>query len=544
MRQDKNVRSVKSASHPAPPVFPLDSPRVARRAFIGASSSMLASLAMSRVLGQTSTVREKPSFVAYPFQLGVASGDPAADGFVLWTRLAPKPLDGGGMPAENVRVHWRVAEDEAMTKVVAKGSEVASPDWAHSVHVEVAGLKPDRWYWYEFKSGAEVSPRGRTRTLASLGTAAKDTSPLKMTFASCQHFETGFYTAYDHMLAESPDIVFHLGDYIYEGPGAENRIRMHQGPEIKSLEDYRNRHAQYRSDLSLQAMHQNAPWVVTWDDHEFDNNYAADISEKKKTNRVKFLQRRAAAYQAYYEHMPIRRACIPKGPDMQLYREVQHGGLVNFQVLDTRQYRTDQPNGDGLKDPGSEALRKDATILGAKQRDWMLDNLANSTARWNVLAQQVMIAAVDRDPDTGVKYSMDQWPGYERERRAVLKAFHDLKVQNPVVLTGDIHSQWANDLMADVGKGDDQIVGTEFVGTSISSNGDGDAKVSYMDSLLSENPFIKFHNRQRGYVSCVIGADTWKTDYRTVEYVTRPGAPLKTTASFVVENGKPGLQNA
>jgi len=526
-----------------PVVFPLDHQHLNRRTFIGGSASMLVALCASRALGFNGIVRAQPSFAAYPFQLGVASGDPSADGFVLWTRLAPKPLDGGGMTDEAVLVNWRVSEDEAMTKVVAQGTETATADWAHSVHVEVTGLKPDRWYWYEFKAGYEISQRGRTRTLAATNLDAAATSPLKMAFASCQHFETGFYTAYDHMLAEAPDIVFHLGDYIYEGGGRDELVRKHQGTEITSLNDYRNRHAQYRFDPSLKAMHQAAPWVVTWDDHEVDNNYAADISEKDNVTRANFLIRRAAAYQAYYEHMPVRRSCIPKGPDMQIYRSVRHGGLVNFQVLDTRQYRTDQPNGDGVKDPGTEALNLEATMLGSGQRNWLLGELGASKARWNVLSQQVMMARVDRDPGAGVKCSMDQWPGYEMERRAVLKAFRDLKVSNPVVITGDIHSHWANDLRL----GDEDhspVVGAEFVGTSISSAGDGKAIPSNHATILSENPFVKFHNSQRGYVSCEIGPDQWRTNFRNIDFVTAPGAPLKTTASFVLENGHAGLQTA
>jgi alkaline phosphatase D len=511
---------------------------------MGGSASLIVALAASRAFGLSGVVREMPSFVAYPFQLGVASGDPTADGFVLWTRLAPKPLAGGGLGEESMRVHWQVAEDEAMTRLVAQGSEVASPDWAHSVHVEVAGLQPDRWYWYQFKVGQEISPLGRTRTLAAVGTDAAHTSRLKMTFASCQHFEAGLYTAYQHMLAEAPDIVFHLGDYIYEGPGREQQVRLHQGKEIQSLADYRNRHAQYKCDRSLQAMHAAAPWVVTWDDHELDNNCAGGVSEKLDADPGAFLKRRAAAYQAYYEHMPLRKSCIPSGPDMQLYRSVHHGGLVSFQVLDTRQYRTDQPNGDGLKDPGSEALNPDSTILGKTQRDWLFRELGASQARWNVLSQQVMMARVDRDPGPGVKCSMDQWAGYEVDRRAVLQAFLDLEVANPVVITGDIHSHWANDLTLAPAVDRPQVVAAEFVGTSISSGGDGAAQPANHDAILRENPEVKFYNAQRGYVSCEIGPDLWRADYRNVGYISRPGAALETTASFVVENGKPGLQRA
>jgi len=527
---------------PFRPVFPLDSPRLSRRSFLGASSSMLVAMSAGRAWSNEPLVREKPSFQAYPFQLGVASGDPAADGFVLWTRLAPEPLAGGGMPREAVWVHWQVAEDEAMTKVVASGKEIASPDWAHSVHVEVTGLKPDRWYWYQFKAGAEVSQRGRTRTLESPDRPASETSPLKMTFASCQHFEAGFYTAYQYMLAESPDLVMHLGDYIYEGSSRDGQVRKHNGVEIITLDDYRNRHAQYKSDLSLQAMHAAAPWVVTWDDHEFDNNYAGDIPEEKgPMDHQDFLKRRAAAYQAYYEHMPLRAACIPKGPGMKLYRSVRHGSLVDFHVLDTRQYRTDQPNNDR---PGPASLQPDATLLGSIQRDWLLGELKNSRASWNVLAQQVMMARVDRAKGPKEMCSMDQWPGYEVERQSLLRAFMDLKVSNPVVLTGDIHTNWANELPVIPSQSDAPIAGTEFVCTSITSKGDGTDRPAGLEAMLSDNPFVKYHDDQRGYVSCVIDAKSWRSDFRTVDYVSRPGAPLKTPASFVVESGRAALNKA
>ena len=338
-----------------------------RRSCIVGSVSALLALGAGRVLGS-------PHFSGYPFKLGVASGDPAADGFVLWTRLAPDPLHGGGMANDSVSVHWRVAEDEAMTKVVAQGEAIAAAGLGHSVHVEVGGLKPDRWYWYEFKAGGELSPRGRTRTLERPDRPAAETSPLKMAFASCQHYEAGYYTAFEHMAAEAPDLVLHLGDYIYEGPAREGQVRSHLGPEIRTLEEYRNRHAQYKTDPALQAIHAAAPWVVTWDDHEFDNNYAADIPEEKgPATREDFLKRRAAAYQAYYEHMPLRASSIPEGPGMRLYRSIRHGKLVNFHLLDTRQYRTDQPHGDGLKPAGADTMDPAGTILGSTQRNWLLN---------------------------------------------------------------------------------------------------------------------------------------------------------------------------
>ena len=509
-----------------------------RRSFLAAAGAISSAALFSSCA--TGRAARNVNFPAYPFQLGVASGDPAPDGVVIWTRLAPIPLEGGGMADEAVEVEWQVAEDEAMGKVVRKGRVTARPDWAHSVHVEVGGLQPERWYWYQFKAGAEVSPKGRTRTTAA---ASAVPARIRFAFASCQHYESGLFTPYQHMLREDLDLVVHLGDYIYEGPGRDNQIRKHVGPELTTLEHYRNRYAQYRTDPALQGMHASAPWLVTWDDHEVDNNYAAHISEEAHVTPAQLLARRAAAYKAYYEHMPLRARSLPNGPDMRLYRRVAFGRLVDFHVLDTRQYRSDQPCGDGTRQPCDEALNPDATLLGPNQRRWLEHGLERSSARWNVLAQQVMMGPIDRRVGPEVHKSMDQWPGYEAERRALLEFFRDRKVPNPVVLTGDIHSNWANELYAGESL-EGAPVAAEFVGTSISSGGNGAQAPSALDRILAENPFLKFHNTERGYVSCEITPSEWKTQYRTVEYVTRPGAPLNTRASFRLENGSSRLIRA
>lgn len=523
-----------------PPVYPLVPARVSsRRSFITGSASLaLAALTCERAFG---AVKSAPKFSGYPFTLGVASGDPAADGMVLWTRLAPKPLEGGGMDPVPVEVSWQVSEDEGMSKIVRQGTAIATPEWGHSVHVEVDGLRPERWYWYQFKAGGEVSPKGRSRTFP-----AKETLPekLRFAFASCQHFETGLFTAYEHMAKEDLDLVVHLGDYIYEKEGLDGRVRKHTGPEINTLESYRNRHAQYKSDPALQAMHAIVPWLVTWDDHELDNNYASDISEEKDVKSADFLRRRAAAYQAYYEHMPLRRSAMPKGPDMLLYRNVSYGRLADFHVLDTRQYRSDQPCGDGSKPLCPEALNPNSSLLGVIQRDWLFEGLAKSPSTWNVLAQQVMMGLTDRKAGEEKGYSMDQWPSCEMERRRILKYFDEQRISNPVVLTGDIHSNWANNLITDFDNLESKVVATEFVGTSISSGGDGLLKPKTLDAIYAENPFVKFHSAERGYVSCEVTPLHWKTNYQAVEYVSRPGAPLITRASFAVEAGKPGLQKA
>ena len=478
-----------------------------------------------------------PSFSADPFALGVASGDPSLDGFVLWTRLAPDPLNGGGMGGD-VGVRWEVASDEAFRQVVQSGTAAAPAELAHSVHVEITGLEPDRWYWYRFAAGDAVSPAGRARTMP-----APESMPdrLSLAFASCQHYETGFYTAYEHMAAEHPDLVFHLGDYIYEGR-AQPRVRAHRGEELASLEDYRNRYALYRSDPDLQLAHAACPWMVTWDDHEVDNNYAADVSEEPDVQREAFLARRAAAYQAYYEHMPLRAAQIPSGPSMRLYRKLSYGRLAQFTVLDTRQYRTDQPCGDRTKPPCEGASDPSATLLGDGQRRWLFDALRQSSAEWNVMPQQVMMAQVDRMPGAEVRYSMDQWPGYAASRDRLLAFLAESRASNPVVLTGDIHSNWVNDLLLDFADSASPVVGTEFVGTSISSSGDGGPNAEYADGIMRDNPFVKLHNAQRGYVSCEVTPGLWTARYRVLDQVSVRGAARQTLAEFAVEAGRPGAQ--
>jgi alkaline phosphatase D len=492
----------------------------------------------SRAIG---AARQNVKLSDQPFQLGVASGDPSPDGFVIWTRLAPKPLEGGGMPDEAVEVGWQVAEDEAMSRVVAKGTTVANPDWAHAVHVEVQGLKADRPYWYQFKAAGDTSLVGRSRTMP-----LADSLPqaLRFAFASCQHYESGLFTAYEHMAKEDLHLVVHLGDYIYEGPAGQRGIRKHVGPKLDAIEDYRNRHAQYKTDPLLQAAHAAFPWLVTWDDHELENNCAGDISERATTTREDFLGLRARAYKAYYEHMPLRRSSLPSGPNMLLYRRIAFGRLAEFDMLDTRQYRSDQPCGDGTKPPCEAMNDPQATLLGPEQETWLLEGLTKTPATWNVLAQQVMMARVDQAAGERETYSMDQWPGYEANRRRLLKFFAQRKTLNPIVLTGDIHSNWANDLVVNFDDLDGRAVATEFVGTSISSGGDGAALPRGREGLLTENPFVKFHNAQRGYVQCHVTPRQWKSDFQVVEYVTRPGAPLQTAASFVVEAGQPGAQKA
>lgn len=488
---------------------------------------------------QAMPVFAAPRFSKDPFTLGICSGDPLPDGIVLWTRLALDPLNGGGMPAENIEVDWILAEDEQLKRIVKRGKEVASPQFAHSVHADVRGLKPGRWYWYQFKAGGVTSPVGRTRTAPAAGS----TDPLRFAFASCQHFEQGFYTAYEHMAQEDLHLVVHLGDYIYEGGIGKNRPRAHTGSEIVSLNDYRNRYALYRSDALLRRAHQNFPWIVTWDDHEVDNNYA-DAIEENGASRESFLERRANAYQVYYEHMPLRRASLPEGSKLLLYRQLDYGALARFHVLDTRQYRSDQPCGDGRKKQCAAALDPAQTILGEAQEKWLMDGMRSAKQTWNILANQVPFAKVDVLPGEGREFSMDQWSGYEVPRQRLCDFMEAAKPNNPVILTGDIHSNWVLDVHAQAEDPKSPIIASEFVGTSITSGGDGIDLPFAADNFKKENPHLHYFLAKRGYVSCSVTKDAWRSDYMVLPYVTKPNAPIEKRASFVVDAARPGIEKA
>jgi alkaline phosphatase D len=516
------------------PAEPFSASR-SRRRFLTTTSLAAAAVWASRAEGR---VLANPSFSADPFALGVASGEPTPDGVVLWTRLAQKPLEpGGGMPQEAVEVSWEIADDEAFTKGVRRGTVTATPDWAHSVHVELTGLTPGRWYFYRLACGAAISAIGRTRTAPA---ADRPAERLAFGMASCQNWEEGLYTAYGQMAKDDLDLILHLGDYIYEHPARDKKPRRH-GPPTDSLAGFRARHALYKTDPLLQAAHAACPWVVTWDDHEVENDYAGVFPALQGSTPEGLLERRAWGYRAYWEHLPLRVANLPDGPGMRLYRGFGWGSLAEFAILDTRQYRTDQPCGNGIKAPCGEELREEATLTGAEQEAWLLGRIHDSGARWNFVAQQVMMARIDRASGPPEAYSMDQWPGYERQRQRVLEAIAARPEANGIVLAGDIHSHWANDLVIDFDGGPRRVVAAELVGTSISSGGNGTAVPPSQEAILAENPVVRFHSQQRGYVRVGVTPEAVRADFEVVDFIDRPGGTVSTAASFRIENGRPGL---
>ncbi len=478
------------------------------------------------------------------FSLGVASGDPDAHAVLLWTRLAPAPLEAkGGMPPQPVTVHWELAADPDMRRTLRSGTVVARAASAHAVRVNVQRLDSDRWYYYRFFAQGECSPVGRTRTFPE-----RDDACARMRFAlvSCQDYQNGFFSAYANLAAEDLDFVVHVGDYIYEDGPRPLAPRQVVGGEILTLDDYRIRHALYRLDPALQAAHAAFPFIATFDDHEVDNNYAGPAPEDDQDPAL-FLQRRADAYRAYFEHLPLPDSARPVGASINLFRRVHFGRLATFHVLDTRQFRSDQPCGDGFKPLCPDAMTTTATMTGPEQETWLMRGLARSPATWNVLAQQVMFTKWDLRRAAGAPvpfFNMDAWDGYAAARQRLLDFLVERSPHNPIILSGDIHSAWAADILERFDEPDAGIVAAEFVGTSITSDFPA-ALIPAVQATLVDNPHIRyFEGAHRGYLRFHVTPRQWRADYRGVDTIAEATSPISTLASFVVEAGHSGLVSA
>ena len=494
-----------------------------------------------KTLGALGAAYALPSFAANPFSLGVASGYPSPDGIVLWTRLAgtPDPLV--------VPVRWEIAADEAMKSIISSGETRAEPAWAHSVHVEVKGLSPERWYWYRFMTAGAESAVGRTRTAPGVGAAG---ARLRFAFASCQQYEQGYFVAYRHIAADAPDLVAFLGDYIYESTWGRDHVRKHDAAEPYTLDDYRARYALYRSDPDLQAAHAACPWILTWDDHEVDNDYADDRPEDGM-ERAPFLERRAAAYRAYYEHMPLPDRMRPKGPDMRIHTHLDWGQLARFHILDTRQYRSWQACPRKGRRGGSNTIdiehcerlpRAGRSMLGRAQERWLEQNLGESGAAWNVLAQTTPMAQFDTKPGPGRRAWTDGWDGYPAARQRLFQTLAEKSVSNPVVLGGDVHSFNVNQLKLDFDDPASPVVASEFVGTSVTSQAWSQDR---LDRYLPDNPhMLLVDSRFRGYVRAEVSPRRFQVDLRAMDSVQTRDAGCTTLATYVVEDGKPGPQRA
>ncbi|PWF44989.1 alkaline phosphatase D family protein [Massilia glaciei] len=489
---------------------------------------------------------------AYPFSLGVASGSPLPDSVILWTRILADPFDPAPAPAVAYPVRWEVAEDAAFGRIAARGSARAEPALAHSVHVDVRGLAPGRWYWYRFMLGAAVSPVGRTRTAP-----APDAMPamLKLAVASCQHWEFGSYAAHRHIAAAAPDLVAFLGDYIYEwGPLRRTHPpRAVRSDESFTLTQYRARYAQYKSDPDLQTAHHAAPWIVAWDDHEVANDYAAGRDERLAPD---FLQRRANAYQAFYEHMPLRVAA-PAGMRFADLRTIGHhawGRLARFHLLDTRQYRSAQacqpPGRGGSTSTGPRRcpglLDPSRSMLGQAQEDWLAAGLRASKARWNIIAQQTPMAQSSQTPivrPDGGRFWTDGWDGYPMARARLFEALRHSGAANPVVLAGDVHTFYASELRTDFNRPAstrNPVVAAEFCGTSITSSSRPQARtLQYLDM----NPHTKYgRSDKRGFMLMEISPARTTTHFLGLADVRDQKSTLATLASFALADGDPKIE--
>jgi len=506
-----------------------------RRRFLGT----VAALGISQAI-PLRAADGRPGFDSYPFALGVASGYPRPDGMVLWTRLL------GNFAPSPIPVRWEVADDAAMRTIVAAGTAEALPAWAHSVHVEARGLSPGRWYWYRFLAGDAVSPVGRTRTAPVRGDAA---ARLRFAFASCQQYEQGWFNAYRHIVADEPDLIAFLGDYIYESSWGRDHVRKHGSPAPHSLEEYRTRYALYKADPDLQAGHAACPWIATWDDHEVVNDYAGEHQGSEAAGRS-FAARRTAAYRAYYEHMPLPAAMRPGSGGMRIYTQLDWGDLASFFVLDDRQYRAFQAcrqpatRSAPVVEAGACAELDDParSMLGAEQETWLAAALGSSRARWNLLAQQTPMAQFDQRPGPGRRAWTDGWDGYPAARKRLLQYLQSSGTRNPVVLGGDVHAFNVNDLKTDFDDPRSPVVASEFVGSSVTSQAWAQEK---LNEFLPDNPHMKLvDSRFRGYVRVDVAPGLLRADLRAMETVTRPEAACSTLASFAVEDGKAGPQRA
>ncbi|MFI8773420.1 alkaline phosphatase D family protein [Gordonia sp. NPDC062954] len=512
-----------------------------RRRFLSWSGAVAALAFTPGILGDTASSTGASAPDSPLFALGVASGDPLPDGVVLWTRLAPRPLArGGGMGARPIEVAWEVAADEAMTRPVRHGHAPATAENGHAVHVDVRGLEPGREYFYRFAALGERSAVGRTVTAHAAGTDA----PMTFALASCQSWADGYYVAYADMATHAPDVVFHLGDYIYEKPINRGGGRRHTtampesaARECLDLDDYRDRYALYKLDPHLQQIHRTSPFVTTFDDHEVDNNWAADIPEDGMTV-PDFLVRRAHGLRAWWEHTPVRLAHRPYGADIRAHRRLRFGTLAEFSVLDTRSHRSDQVNGD--VDAPQDAATADPrrSILGPIQERWLLDGFARSEARWNVLAHQTPIADLARTLDGRRAVSMDGWSGYEACRARILDGARERGVTDLVSVVGDIHRNVVTDLRTSY-RDESPTIGVELAGTSIASGADGRDSHDSDRALKAASPHVRFGNAQRGYVLNRLQRDRWDAEFRVADSIGSPAERLHTRAVVTIETGRP-----
>jgi alkaline phosphatase D len=518
-----------------------------RRTFLAGLAPSAAALALGSLFapGQgRGGVERLPAGSGYPFTLGVASGMPGPSSVVLWTRLAPQPMEPlGGLPSAPIAVRWELADDEAFRAVLRSGEVLARAAHAHSVHVEVEGLPSDRRFFYRFHAGDASSPVGRTRTAPA---ADAPVGRLRLALASCQHYEQGAYTLHREIAATELDLVVFVGDYIYESSNPRYRLRPHEGGTPQTLAGYRRRHATYKLDAALRDAHAAHPWLVTWDDHEVENDYADDASRFDERSPESLLRLRAAAYKAYFEHMPVSPSMAPAGPSMLIHAHHRWGQLADLWTLDNRQYRSPPPCSKTGR-AGGQALINCPSIgeparsmFGNAQERWIGAELAASQARWRLLAQATQIAPAGIDTPVGRSLYSDGWDGYPAARARLLGAIAAQPKGNVVCLGGDVHRHVAARLRADPLDLRSAVVASEFVTSSLTTRGLSEAMTALM---LNSNPdMLHARSDERGYALLEVGPERVACTFRATPFPVRPESRIGTQAVWVVERGEPGPQ--
>ncbi len=481
----------------------------------------------------TSSTRPAPDLPDDPFTLGVASGDPLPNAVVLWTRLAPDPLaeDGlGGMPDQEVDVRWEMARDDGFTDIVRSGVAVAATDHAHAVHVDVDGLELATDYRYRFTVGDHTSPAGRTRTLPS-GSPDR----FQVGVVNCQWFEAGAYAAYRHLLDEDLDVVLHLGDYIYEFPGAaEGERTTLPTHELETLTDYRLRYASYRLDEDLRNAHHRYPFVLTWDDHEVANNYSGDALRDAPDSPDAARSRKVAGYQAWWEHLPVR-AGPPVDGELAVHQHFDVGDLARIYMLDQRQYADLPPCRDGgpeAEDFGDCAERlDDRSLLGSEQETWFTDATEGSRATWNLVGNPVVLGGIDGgNAADGPAYYLDSWDGYPTARHRLIEQL--AKVSNPVVLTGDYHAGMLIDVHERPFEQDSSLVAPELMAPPISSQ-------LFPADITGQSPQVRQQINGHGYLAVEVTPERVHARFRILDDVADPSSAISTRLTCTIEAGSP-----
>jgi len=464
-----------------------------------------------------------------PFALGVASGEPAADGFVLWTRIA-------GLNEDRL-VGYEIAEDEGFRRIARRGNALAPLARGGAVHLEARGLKAGRRYFYRFHFAGAVSRTGTVATIAA--TPAQ----LRLALTSCQHWEHGWFTAYRDMIANDVEAVLQVGDYIYERSfGRGPNVRSFGAPDPQTLDDYRARHALYRGDPDLAAAHAAMPFLVSWDDHEVENDYFADRAGYTGDPHA-FVRRRAAAYRAYFEHMPLRPSVLRPDGEVRLYRSVNWGELAALHILDTRQYRTpsicvaEDETADGPIARCARAGKDGGSMLGPAQEAWFGQAAAARPARWSLVTQQTLFSRLVLPAGPDSLYSQF-WDGYAASRTRLLDALDTAKTRNAVILGGDVHSFWLNDVKRDFARPDGATVATEIVTSCLASHSGPEALFGPAPAL---NPHVRFRdNANAGYVLLDVQGDRIEGSLRAVSSLADPLATCRALRAFAIEDRRPG----